>query len=176
MAGFLEGLFGKSGGYQQVQNFTPHQQEVLQQILQQALQGLQPQSFGQNFEPIAANARQQFSQQTVPSIAERFTSMGGQRSSAFGQQLGAAGAGLESNLGAQKAQFGLQQQGLLQQLLGMGLQPQFQTDYMQRQPGFLEGLGGAAASGLGMGLTGGIGGVGAGASGILAALKSLFGR
>lgn len=59
-----------------------------------------------NFEPIAAGARKAFQEETLPGIAERFTSMtgGGQRSGAFERQKAQAGATLESNLAALRAQ------------------------------------------------------------------------
>lgn len=134
---------------EQIQKFSPQQQSALNQLLSQGLQGVQPknpQAFGSQFEPIANLARSEFQQQTIPSIAERFTSLGGGNnalsSPAFASQLGQAGAGLQENLAAQRAGFGLQQQqmeqSLAQNLLGMGLTPQFETLYHQRQPGFLE--------------------------------------
>lgn len=99
-----------------------------------------------DFAPIAQRARTQFEQQTIPSIAERFNTLGrgALSSSGFAQTLGQAGAGLEEGLAAQEAQFGLQQQGLLQsllgQLLGAGSQQQFENLYQPSQPGFLQSL------------------------------------
>ena len=69
---------------------------------------------------------------------------GGQRSSAFAQTLGGAGAGLESQLASQGAQFGLQARGQqmdwLRALMNMGLQQQYETQYMPGTKGFLPGL------------------------------------
>ena len=132
-------LGGSPSQFTQVPRFTGGQQQGLDQILQQALGGLQ-QPLGQGFAPVAEQARTQFQQQTVPGIAERFSGLDGQRSSGFRQALGQAGAGLEQGLAGQQAQFGLQQQGLLQQLLGQGLQPQFETAFQPRQSGLLENL------------------------------------
>ena len=82
-----------------------------------------------------------------PGIAERFSEADAQGSSAFGQQLGAAGAGLQENLASLQGQ--LSQQGLqsLMGLLSQGQQPTFNTIY---QPGgggafteLMKGLGGA---------------------------------
>lgn len=162
------GLFGKSGEKpsrnEQIPRFTPQQQSVLASILGQAQQGLQPQNFGAGFEPIAQQQRNQFQQETVPLLAERFTAMGGgQRSSAFSGALGSAASGLEQSLGAQKANFGLQQQGQLQNLLGLGLQPQFETVQHQRQPGLLESISPAAIQALLMYLSGGTSGLATGA-------------
>lgn len=154
-------FLGTPARTEQVQNFTQPQQNAFSQILQQALSGLQnPQS---GFEPIANQARSQFQRKTIPSIMERFSGMDAQRSSAFGQDLGEAGSQLEEALAALSSQYGLQQQGLLQNLLGTGLTPQFDTIMHQRAPGFLESLGsglsGAVGQGLGMASGGAFGGI-----------------
>src|SRR6185437_4471063 len=85
-----------------------------------------------SFAPIAAQARGNFAENTIPGLAERFASLGSGgslNSSAFGQSLSSAGAGLERDLAALQAQHGLQEQGLqsnnLFNLLSAGLQPQF---------------------------------------------------
>lgn len=57
----------------------------------------------------------QFREQTVPEIAERFTGQDAQRSSAFAQTMGQAGAGLSENLASIKG-------NLINQLLGQQLQ------------------------------------------------------
>lgn len=91
-----------------------------------------------SFDPYERQARQNFSQQAVPSLAERFTSMGAKGSSAFGQQLGNAQANLESNLATGRANY---DQGLLKQLLDTGLTQQFDSIYNPEQEGFLSSLG-----------------------------------
>jgi len=144
---------GTPGEFKQISKFNPAQEQGFNTSLQQALSGLQ-QPLGQGYAPIAQQARSQFNQQTIPTLAERFSSMGGQggqRSSAFPQMLGQAGAGLEEGLAAGQAQFGLQHQQLLQQLLGIGLTPQFETMYTPRQPSFIGNLLSSLAPGLGMG-------------------------
>lgn len=157
----------------QLPRFTPEQQQAFSTILQQALSQLQsPQAA---FEPIAQQARTQFEQRTIPSIAERFTAMGGQRSSAFGQQLGQAGAGLEESLASLGAQFGQRQQQLGVGLAGLGLQPQFETLITPGQPGFLQQSLKAALPLLLTGLSGGLGAPFMGASAGLSALSGLGG-
>lgn len=123
------GLMGKSERVDQYQRYNPQQQSVMNDLL---MQGMQNADFG----PIEQREINRFNTQTVPGLAERFTSMGGgQRSSGFAQALGMAGAGLGENLAAQRSQFGMQQ-------LGMGLQPQFENVFRPRQPGGVEqGLG-----------------------------------
>jgi|GEM_PF-4627924 len=128
----------------------------------------------EGFDPIANLARENFSTQTIPSLAERFTSLGSggsQRSSAFQGALGAAAANLEKQLaalrseyGLQNKEFGLRERGLNWQTalaekelaqrsalssLGYGLQPQFENTYTPGKPGFLQSLFGGAMSGLG---------------------------
>ena len=109
---------------------------AFQQALRQALQGLsQNQS---NFGDIANQARANFNEQTIPSIAERFTSLGAGngRSSAFGNQLGSAAANFETGLAGQQSQHNMQQFQQLLQLLGIGLTPQFENTYSAGKEGF----------------------------------------
>jgi hypothetical protein len=160
MADFLQSLqnniFGTQGQFKQAPRFTPQQSGVLNQNVLPAiaplLQQLQ-QRQGQGFEPIAQKARSQFNTQTIPSLAERFTSLGGQRSSAFQGALGSAGAGLDESLAALGSQYENQQQGqqqqLLMALLGLGLQPQFENTFQPGTPGLLNNLfGGGGLSSL----------------------------
>lgn len=147
-SGFMRGLsdffLGTPGQTQQFQNYTPQQQMALNQLLSQGMQGL-------DTGVLENQARQGFAQNTIPSIAERFTSMGGgQRSSAFAGALGSAGAGLETSLAGLR-------QGRLMQMLQMGLTPQFENAYI---PGS-QGLFGSMLPGLSQG---------AGAAGGLAAM------
>ena len=125
---------GSPAGVETFNLYTPQQQAAFNQVLQQALGGLGKNQF--DFAPIESQARRGFSEQTIPGIAERFSRLGAQKSSAFGQQLGAAGAGLESDLAAMKQQYGLKQQQMLQNLLGIGLKPQFESLYRPGSEGF----------------------------------------
>lgn len=84
---------------------------------------------------------QQFEQQTVPGLAERFAGMGamggGLSSSGFGQSLSAAGSNLQSQLAALKAGLGQQAASQLMGqyggMLGLGLgTPAFA--YQQQAP------------------------------------------
>ena len=117
----------------------------------------------------------QFGEQTIPGLAESFTSMGegAQGSSAYQQQLAQAGSGLAQQLAGHRSQ--LRQTGL-QYLLGQ-TQPALEQrpfDIAPRTPGFLEkllygtvgGLGGAGAGFLAGGpvgaVAGGLSGFGAG--------------
>lgn len=138
LLGGLTGLFGDAGSTpaSNTQVGSPQQIAGRNQILTQALQGL-----GQNkvdFAPIAQQARENFSQSTVPSIAERFSQFGGQRSSAFSNALGQAGAGLESSLAGLESSHNLKQQQLLQNLLGIGLGGE--NIHHPEEPGFGQSL------------------------------------
>ena len=158
-------FLGAPGQHNQFGLNTPQQSQFLNQnilsILPQLLQQSQQQT--QNgFGPIGQKARTQFNTQTIPSLAERFTAMGGgQNSSAFQGALGQAGAGLEESLGALESQYNLQQggqqQNLLLSLLGLFLRPQFENTYTPAGQGIFHGL----SQGVGQGL----GGLGAAATG-----------
>lgn len=178
-------LFGKGGEYKALPTMGPEQQQLLGQLLGglqgplgMGLQNLQS-MLGGEAGAYEAPAMRQFQEQILPMIAERFTGAGAQRSSAFGQQLGQAGAGFAENLAMQRAQ--LQQQGLsqLSGLLGMGIQtPTFQWGQMPGTEGFLGhllkgvggGIGGIGGSWLGGGLMGaltpGVRGFGGGVRGM----------
>lgn len=143
--------------------FTPQQYGLQNQALQGAgnlLQGgRNPLAAQFDFGPIADQARESFYSDTVPTLAERFTGMGAgaQGSSDFAGAVGQAGRGLDRDLASLRQQFGLQQQGMNQNLLsnllssGLGSRA-FETAYHPRQPGFLENagsrvLGGASEAG-----------------------------
>ncbi len=111
---------------------------------------LNPQSdIYQNFE---APYMQQFEQQTIPQLAERFAGMGamggGLSSSGFGQALGAAGGNLQTQLAQMKQQY---QRQSINDFLGqynqmnnqyLGTRP-FENTY---QPGSTGLIGGALNS------------------------------
>jgi len=127
-------LFGEPEKEQQFQRFTPEQQSALDQLLQQGLGNI-------GTDAIEGLARKRFQEETIPSLAERFTAMGGgQRSSAFQSSLGRAGSDLESQLAALRQQGGMQQ-------LGMGLTPRFDTGYRPATQGML-GSGAQSLAGL----------------------------
>lgn len=126
---------------------------------------------GQAFQQFADPYMQQFQEQVLPQIAERFAGLGALSSSGFGQALGGAASGLQgqlaqlfSQLQSQAAgqqynqynQFGQQQNQLAQ--LGLGYEP-FQ--YVN-QKGSL-GFGGPFAAGVSQNLPG-----------ILTGIASLF--
>lgn len=150
---FMDSLFGTSAKPTTKPLYLPGQENVLEQLLQGAqqqipsgLRNLQNILGGdeETFKAFQRPARRAFEQETLPSIAERFTGMfgpGSQQSSAFGQALGTAGRELEENL--LSSRIGMQQNALSQllSLLSAGLSPR-QYEYTQpREPGLLENVG-----------------------------------
>jgi len=140
-----------SGQQQQLQGLTI---QNLMQMLQQGNQG--PQQYQKAFEPIAKSSLEHFYSNTVPSLAERFTSLGGgQNSSAFQGVLQQAGRGLENDLSSMGAQFGQQQQqldqGYLLNLLKLALAPQFESSYIPGKAGWFGGASNAIGQGIGSG-------------------------
>lgn len=133
--------------------YESQQRQIMNQVGQMGLQGLLSGQMpgGMSFEPIRQQATSNFMQNTVPSLAERFTSMGegAQRSSAFTGALGQAGAGLQENLAAMQSQYQQQMMPMLMQMLGIGLQPQNEYQYMPGQEGFLSKAGTGFMQGLG---------------------------
>lgn len=115
---------GRDPSFNKVSNYTSGQKNLLKNDLNQAnqmhqqgggyndamsllQQYLNPESdIYKNFE---APYMQQFEQQTVPGLAEKFAGMGamggGLSSSGFGQSLGAAGANLQTQLAQMKQQY-----------------------------------------------------------------------
>lgn len=200
MPGIWEMLFGSRDKMKQVSTLDPNQQNTLQGILSQlgmmggqggAYSGAQnhlsnllsgdPNAFAQ-FE---APYRQQFEQQTVPQLAERFAGLnpmgGGLSSSGFGQALGGAGAQLQAQLaglhGNLRNQAAGQAMGQFNNLANLGLGTRsFENVYQPGSTGLfggaMQGLGGGLGLGLGMGMGGVLPGAG---SSLMGLLRSLFG-
>ena len=169
--GLFSFLFGKEHQAKttQLPTMNPEQMNMLNSMLSQMM-GPMSQGMGNlsqilsgdpsAFKAFEAPAIRQFNEQIVPGIAERFSGMGSgaQGSSAFGQQLGAAGAGLSENLAGMRA--GLQQNamGQLMQMMGMGMGAKpFENIYQPEHRDY--GLFGAMAPGIGAGIGGALGGL-----------------
>jgi len=179
------GKTAKKGKFKQTPNrFSPQQQQALNMLLQQGQQGLQDNTLTdmgmqrlQNplagFNDVENYAKEQFHGSIVPSIAERFTSLGGagtaQQNSGLQGQLGAAGAGLASELAALRQQYGTQEQqnalqllnqGLLGKQFGFdqlrqGLEPQFENYYRSGEAGIGPQLLSAGGNAIGNYMAGG---------------------
>ena len=170
-----EMLFGRKEKKEQLPLFTPQQQEFMSSLLQQTQPGMQSglqyltSLLGggeEAFSAFEAPLKRQFEEQTIPALAERFAGLDAQGSSAFGQALSQAGAGLTENLAALRE--GLKGQAItqLQGLTGMGLGQQFENLLRPATGGLLGGL----VGGLGQGA-----GQAGGQAGMAALLKLLTG-
>jgi len=164
--GLLSFLFGKKGKIEQVPTMNAQQQQLLSQLLSN-LGGASTEGLGflQNLlsgdtEAFEAPLQRQFQEEIVPGLAERFSGIGSgaQGSSAFGQALGSAGAGLAEQLGAMRGNLQMQGLGQLGNFmnLGMGARP-FENVYQPGSSGFLGGLSGGIGSMLGGGIGSGLG-------------------
>lgn len=125
-------------------------------LLSQTMKTLQNTNF--DFAPIAQQARANFMTNTVPSLAERFTAMGGGlSSSSFQNAIGQAGAGLDRDLASLEQQYKLKNAGLLQGLQGnlaaqqiAGRQQQMDLGGLLANLGLSQQNYGLQRSGLGM--------------------------
>ncbi len=119
-----EWLFGSDAKMKKFDQFSPEQSQFFKQLFSQ-LQGLSGQGGGFNqannllqdylnpqsdvYKNFEAPYRQEFEQQTLPGIANRYAGLnamgGGLSSSGFGQALGAAGSQLQTNLASMKSQM-----------------------------------------------------------------------
>lgn len=124
--GGLSGLFGfgksKSPQIKQYQNFSSDQQELIQEATQAARAGNQNAIKWLNsilsdeegtFDEYEKPYLDQFNEEVIPGILERFTGMGARSSSALNQTLGQAAKGLSTNLSEQRANL---KKNALQQL------------------------------------------------------------
>lgn len=131
---------GKPGGFEQVSPYTQDQQDIFKLLGQQGLSQLQNPYAG--FDPIRERALSGFQNNTIPSLAERFSQASNSRitSPAFTAQSQLAATDLQSQLAALEAQYGMQNQGNALQMLGLGLSPQYQNAWSNPEPGFNQGL------------------------------------
>lgn len=158
-------LFGEDASNEKLSNFTPEQEQLFSQFIQQLIGGgaggqgslqnvlkqLQAMSDpnSQEYQDFEAPYLQEFQQETLPGIAERFAGAGALSSSGFGQALGGAASKYKSNLQGQK--FGMMQNAL-QQLLNqsqfaLNTQP-FSYQQNPASPGFISQAGGGIIKGL----------------------------
>lgn len=139
-------LTGYGSQIHQLPKFSPQQISTMDQLRNMGLSGIQNNKF--DFAPVEQQARQDFERKTIPSIAQRFSNVGGIGSGAYGRQLGQAGQDLETNLAALRQGYNLQQQDFSKNLLGLGLQPQFDTKIEAAAPGLAQTLPGNLAQSL----------------------------
>lgn len=174
MSGFWDFLFGSEDKFKKLDTMSPEQKNMFRNYYQMmggsgggvnnamSYQNelLNPSS--ESYQKFAQPYMNQFNQETVPGLAERFAGMGGGMggglsSSGFGQSLSSAGANLQSNLASLKT--GMQSQAansIMQQMMQMmGMQP-FAYGHQQANPGFLATTAANFAQGVGKGVGMGI--------------------
>lgn len=153
-----EFLFGKKEKTQQMPLFSPEQQAFMDMLLQGTKPGVQSgmeylsqllSGDEKEMDIFEAPLRRQYEEQTIPSLAERFASLDAQDSSAFGQALGQAGAGLTENLAALRQGLKMQALQQLQGLFTPGLGQRQENILRPGTSGFLGGVAQGAGQGLG---------------------------
>lgn len=176
-------LFGSPDSFQKLPTGTPEQEQLHQNILSQAnsmSQGggyQQAQDYynklfqpgNQAYEQFSAPYMNQFQEQILPQIAERFAGGGALSSSGFGQALGGAGAGLQAQLAqlfaSLQSDAARSQTNQYNQLAQTGLNREpFAYERQEGSGGFLGPLltalagsaGGPIGAALGSGVSGGI--------------------
>lgn len=134
------GMKKKKDKYKQLPLFTPSQNKFMETMLQSSQPGmLQGMDYltkmlsgdESSYNKFAQPYMNQFNQEIVPQLAERFAGVDAQSSSAFGQSLGGAGGNLMANLAALRE--GLKSQALsqLQSMSSIGTQQRFENMYKQ---------------------------------------------
>jgi len=121
-------FFGKKPRQQRVERFTEQQRNILNTLLSQGAQDVGSPALEDRYKKL-------FEEQLLPSIAQQFTTSGGQRSGAFASALGRAGTDLSSQLAAMRSGRGMQK-------LGMGLAPQFDVENIPGSPGAFQHIAG----------------------------------
>lgn len=102
-------------------NQAPVPELLAQQgLLQQLQQPINAQPI--DYAPLAQQAQRQYAEQIVPGIAERFSSVGGQRSNAFRNALISGGQGLAERLAGLQLQADIANRNAMQQSQGLNLQ------------------------------------------------------
>jgi len=136
---------GNPAGFQQSSPYADWELPHFQQAAQYGSQQLQ--NPYQGFEPIEANARNQFQQNTIPTLAHRFSTMGESSLSSpvFNDVNQQVGKDFELGLAAQKAQYGMQNQQNALQMLQFGTPQLYNNQWQEGSPGFMSLFGPDAA-------------------------------
>ncbi len=118
MPGLSELFFGREGQFRQAPSeFDQPQQQALQNVLQQGIQGL-------GTDAIENRARQGFQKQTIPLLSTRFANANALGTSGYQNALQDAGTNLETELAALR-------QGNAMNLLRLGLTPYQGQQYFE---------------------------------------------
>jgi len=156
-------LKGSPRKQEQIQIYTPEQQQFMSDLLQRSQPGLgsgmdrltQLLEGGEGaYDAFEAPMMRQYEEQVIPGLAERFSGLNAQSSSAFGQALGQAGAGLTENLASLRENIRSQALGQLTNLGQLGLGQRFENLGIARDPGLLGAMAPGIGKGIGEGITG----------------------
>lgn len=128
---------GNPAGFQQSSPYADWQIPHFQQAAQLGSQQLQ--NPYQGFDPIEANARNQFQTQTIPTLAHRFSTMGeaSLSSPVFNEVNQQVAKDFELGLAAQKAQYGMQNQQNALQMLQFGTPQLYNNHWTEGSPGLM---------------------------------------
>lgn len=145
-------FFGKKPKLKQMPNYTQGQTSFMDTILQmlqdpteESISWLKSLFGDEGFEDFERPLLEQFEQQTIPSILERFTGGGARSSSGLNQALAQAGRGLSGDIAAQRSGLRMQAMNPLQNFANIGLNKQttpYQTSGTQGVFGGLQQQGG----------------------------------
>lgn len=137
----------EGGGYMhQFPTQTPQGMQYLQALLNMSSQGLGSMPSPQ-FGPIKQAYEQHYRQNVMPSLAERFASLGGEGaagSSAFKSSMLGAENQLQTQLAGMENKFNQENMLNLLKMGQLGLMPQFQTAYQQPENWWGKLIGGTA--------------------------------
>ena len=151
---------GRPGYTEQMPLMSQQQMGLQNNLMQRGYNGLDQFDFA----PIEAEARKGFEQKTIPSLAERFRGLGSMSNSGFQQTMRGANVDLEGQLAAMKQDYNLKRQPMFQDMMNMGLRPQFENIMHPREQGMMESgmqsLLPLIAKGIGLYSTGGMSGIG----------------
>jgi len=155
--------FGKPGGLQgynlggskqsrllQAPTQTPEGMQALQMLLSRGQQGINNMPNPQ-FGPIKEAYEQNYRQNVLPSIAERFAALGegAGSSSGFRGTMQGAEQNLQTQLAGMEQGFNQQNMSQLMQMLGLGLTPQYENMYQPREKSWWEDMLGGLGQGIG---------------------------
>lgn len=145
-----EFAFGTPATTQQIQRFTPEQQQLMNQVGQQSFKGLQGTNL--DYAPIAERLKKEYTSQTLPNLLARFQAGMGSSDPFSGSPLGSilqgGEADLAERLAAGESGYNLNKYNTLLGGLNVGLQPQFESARFAAQPGLAQQVGGALGQGL----------------------------
>ena len=122
-----EALVGSPSKTEQIPRFTPEQMAQQNELGQMAMQGLKGAQFNMN--PVEQRLRRLYSEQEVPTIANRFLAGKAGNSSDYQNALRGGGLDLEERIGMAQNAFNQQQFQNALQLLPYTQQQQFESLY-----------------------------------------------